>query len=83
MLAQSGWEAIEIALVDFPCAMPERALERYFTQLGPLGRVLGALDDGTRAQVIATVRAAFEPFIQGDEVRFTAACWSIGARAPA
>lgn len=83
ILKQSGWEEIEIAPVDVACAMPERALERYFTQLGPLGRVLGALDDDTRAQVIATVRPAFEPFVDGDEVRFTAACWSIAAHSPA
>ena len=83
ILEQSGWGAIEIAPVDFACAMPVSALERYFTQLGPLGRVLGSLDDGLRSRIIAEVRTAFEPFVHGDEVRFTAACWSIGARAPA
>jgi hypothetical protein len=62
--------------------MPERALERYFTQLGPLGRVLGASDEHIRAPIIAAVRAAFEPFVHGDEVCFTAACWRIVARSP-
>jgi hypothetical protein len=32
--------------------------------------------------VIDAVRAAFDPYVQGEEVRFTAACWRISAKAP-
>ena len=39
------------------------------------------IDDETRAEVIKTVRAAFDPYVHGPEVRFTAACWMVGARA--
>ena len=35
----------------------------------------------SRTQIIETVRAAFEPYVHGDEVRFMAACWMVGARA--
>ncbi|MFE3226994.1 hypothetical protein [Nocardia sp. NPDC059228] len=39
------------------------------------------MDETTRQRVIETVRAAFEPFVHGDEARFTAACWLLDARA--
>lgn len=53
----------------------------YFTKLGPLGMILPDLDEETRPRVVETVRAAFEPFVHGPEVRFTAACWLVDARA--
>jgi len=31
--------------------------------------------------VIATVRAAFDPYVFGAEVRFTAACWLVSTQA--
>ena len=34
-----------------------------------------------RARVVATVRPAFDPYVHGAEVRFKAACWTVGARA--
>lgn len=81
VLAAGGWDEIELDPIDVACTLPERELLRYVTRLGPLGLLLGAADDGTRAQVIEAVRTAFDPYVHGAEVRFTAACWSIGARA--
>ena len=75
ILEASGWVDIDIRSIDAVCTFPEKELVRYFTLLGPLGRVLHETDDSTRKQVIETVRAAFEPYVQGDKVRFTAACW--------
>lgn len=57
-----------------------RALTDYVSRLGPVGLALREVDDATRVRVVETVRAAFEPFVHGDEVRFDAACWMIGAR---
>jgi hypothetical protein len=51
----------------------------------PEGGGFGTLheaDDRTRTQVIETVRAAFDPYVHGAEVRFTAACWMVGASKP-
>jgi len=80
LLEDSGWTAIEIQPIDAECSLPEKELLPYLTRLGPVGMILPELDETTRAQVIETVRAAFEPFVHGDDVRFTAACWMIGAR---
>jgi SAM-dependent methyltransferase len=82
ILQASGWADIDIRPIDVPCVLPEQELTRYFTQLGPVGSILRSADEDTRARVINTVRAAFDPYVHGSEVRFTAACWSIGARAP-
>jgi SAM-dependent methyltransferase len=81
ILAESGWTKIDIRAIDFACTLPERDLSRYLTRLGPLGRVFEELDERAREQVIDTVRAAFDPYVHGPEVRFTAACWALGARA--
>jgi SAM-dependent methyltransferase len=80
ILEASGWAEIEIRPIDVACTLPEQDLVPYLTRLGPVGRALEDVDASTRAQVIGVVRAAFEPFVHGADVRFDAACWMIGAR---
>lgn len=77
ILEQSGWSGVEIRPLDIPCAMPEAELERYFTRLGPLGRVIDQVDAAIRERLVEVVRAAFQPYVHEGEVRFTAACWRI------
>lgn len=81
MLELSGWSDIDLQPVDVTCTLAEEQLVRYISRFGPLGRVLPGTDDGTRARIVATVRAAFDPYVQGAEVRFTAACWMVRAHA--
>lgn len=80
ILQGSGWQDIEIAPIDVMCTLPQAELEFYFTRLGPLARMLGGLVHEARASAVQAVRQGFEPFVQGEEVRFTAACWKIVAR---
>jgi SAM-dependent methyltransferase len=81
ILEQGGWTGIDFQPLDVACAFSEVELVRYVTKLGPLGRALQGADDATRARVIEAVRPAFDPYVHGAEVRFTAACWSVLARA--
>ncbi|MGW2718836.1 class I SAM-dependent methyltransferase [Streptomyces sp. NPDC001492] len=81
ILAESGWAEVGIRPIDVSCALPESELVHYLTRLGPVGLALGRVDEQTRAHVTDTVRAAFDPFVQGTEVRFTAACWLVDAHA--
>ena len=81
ILEKSGWSEIEIRSLDVECRLLERELNDYISRLGPLGRMLQQLDQSARARVVEAVRAAFDPFVHGTEVRFTAACWTIGALA--
>lgn len=82
ILEKSGWAEIDIRPLDVACVLPEHELNAYISRLGPLGRVLQQVDEQTRSRIIAAVRAAFAPYVHGAEVRFTAACWMIGARVP-
>jgi SAM-dependent methyltransferase len=82
ILKDSGWAAIEIAPVDVACRFARAELDTYLAVMGPVGRVLQQADAEMRARVMARVRPAFDGFIQGEEVRFTAACWMANARAP-
>lgn len=81
ILEESGWTAIDIRPIDVTCTLPAKDLVRYLTRLGPLGVFLHQTDERTRAEVIETVRASFDPYVHGAEVRFTAACWMVGAQA--
>ena len=81
ILAQGGWSGIDIRPIDVPCELPESDLLDYIGWLGSVGQRLLTADEITRARVIQTVRAAFAPFVHGDTVRYTAACWQIDARA--
>lgn len=80
ILEESGWTGIDIQPINVECTLPRQALNRYLSLLGPVGLVLREADEWTRVRVIETVRAAFKPYIHGDEVRYTAACWMAEAR---
>ncbi|MGX6570981.1 class I SAM-dependent methyltransferase [Cupriavidus necator] len=83
ILEEGGWGGIDVEPIDFACTLPEPALVDYLSRLGPVGLALREADASTRASVIETVRAAFEPYVHGATVRYTAACWMITARAAA
>jgi SAM-dependent methyltransferase len=83
ILRESGWTGIDVRPLDIACTLPENELVGYLTRLGPVGLVLQDVDEPTRAQVIEAVRAAFDPYVHGDEVRFTSACWMVTARGAA
>jgi SAM-dependent methyltransferase len=82
ILDRSGWVGIDIRPMDIACTFHEKELSTYMTRMGPLGRAIDQADARTREQIIRTVRAAFDPFVHGPEVRFNAACWLVSARAP-
>lgn len=80
LLEAGGWQEVEVQALDVPCVLPEPELVDYFTRLGPVGGFLQEADASTRTRVVETVRPAFDPYVQGAEVRFTAACWLITGR---
>jgi SAM-dependent methyltransferase len=79
ILSAAGWHDIEIQPYDVECVFPEKSLVPYLTKLGPVGMVLRDADEATRQRIVAAVRTAFDPWVRGNEVRFTAACWMLGA----
>jgi len=83
ILSDGGWEDIEVLPLDVVCPIDRADLATYVALLGPVGSALRApdLDGATRTQVLEAVMAAFAPFIEGDAVTFTAACWEVRARA--
>jgi SAM-dependent methyltransferase len=81
LLAASGWSEIDVRPIDVSCTLPRADLERYVTRIGPVGRAIQELDAEARAQLLKSVHAAFDPYVDGDEVRFGTACWIATARA--
>ena len=80
-LQDSGWAGIDIRPSTSSAPCPKRSWS--VTSPGSVlsARIIDEADERTRTRVIETVRAAFDPYVDGDEVRFTAACWMVGARA--
>lgn len=83
ILAHAGWDGVACAPVDVACGFPEAELDGYLARMGPVGRALETLDGGPREAVLARVRPAFDPYVSGGTVAFTAACWLVSARAGA
>ncbi|ASI68626.1 SAM-dependent methyltransferase [Diaphorobacter nitroreducens] len=81
ILEDSGWAGIDIQPIDVACTLPEKYLVSYLSRLGPVGRILHEADERIRGQVVKTVRAAFDSYVRGAEVRFTTACWVVSAHA--
>jgi SAM-dependent methyltransferase len=81
MLAAARWQDIDIRPVDTPCRFDAAELSTYLARLGPVGRILAGIERGRREDVLAAIRPAFDRYVSGGEVRFTAACWLIEARA--
>ncbi|WP_411851132.1 class I SAM-dependent methyltransferase [Stenotrophomonas sp. LGBM10] len=84
LLVASGWSDIRIEPLDVACQITRDDLTRYVALLGPVGQALRGpdVDAALRARVLAAMDVAFAPFIDGDTVTFTAACWALHARAP-
>lgn len=82
ILDASGWAPSAVTPIDVVCTMPETDLMPYVTQMGPVGRMLPGLDARLRGLVVTALRDAYEEFVDGTEVRYTAACWLVNALAP-
>lgn len=84
ILLASGWGDIEVVAVDGVCTISSAELRQYIALLGPVGALLRdpTMAPALRAQVLVVVENAFAPFVHGDRVRFTAACWELRAVAP-
>lgn len=81
ILERAGWRQVEMRPVDVDCEVPADALDHFLHRLGPLGQVLKDMDEPARSRLLGAVREAFDHYIHGDALRFTAACWQIEARA--
>jgi len=79
ILKSSGWSAITVESIDVACCFTEMELENYLAVMGPVGRALQQVDEGTRTCVMDAVRPAFDRFVRGADVHFTAACWMVSA----
>jgi SAM-dependent methyltransferase len=82
ILERNAWADIDLRPLDVVCSFAKSDLVGYLTRIGPIGRALRAADTQTRARITEAVLPAFDPYVEGDEVRFVAACWMIGARSP-
>ncbi len=79
LLESAGWKSVDVQKLDVTCALPSVDLTAYLMRMGPVGQALRDVDEAMRERVWSAVRPAFEPFMHGAEVRYTAACWMLNA----
>jgi SAM-dependent methyltransferase len=79
ILHGAGWHDVAVDAVDVECTFPASELTAYLGSMGPVGLALAEHDQATRTRVVEHVRPAFDRFVHGDHVRFTAACWLLSA----
>jgi SAM-dependent methyltransferase len=79
-LERAGWAGVDIAAIDVACRLPLGDLDLYLSRLGPVGLLLQRAEASQRSRVLAAVRSAFDAFVVGDEVRYSAGCWRVSAR---
>ncbi|AKM31125.1 SAM-dependent methyltransferase [Pandoraea faecigallinarum] len=83
IMASSGWTNVSLTPVHFECSFAQADLRDYASRLGPVGLALAGLAPAERERVVDRLVEAYAPFVANGEVRFTAACWHLSARAPA
>jgi SAM-dependent methyltransferase len=83
ILDASGWVDVDVRPLDVACTLSEADLRAYVARVGPVGMALQDADAETRARVLDAILPAFDPYVVGAEVRFTAACWLVGGQASA
>lgn len=81
ILSDAGWSRISLEPADEEIVMSADELDNYLVKMGPVGRIFDELDANTQVKLAVAIRAAFAPYREGDEVRFTASCWSVRAEA--
>ncbi|WNH52320.1 class I SAM-dependent methyltransferase [Stenotrophomonas oahuensis] len=84
ILESASWSEVAITPLDMSCEIARDDLRTYLSLLGPVGTALRneTLDAAEREHILDTLEAAFSPFIVGDRVQFTAACWVIKGANP-
>jgi SAM-dependent methyltransferase len=87
ILSGAGWTGIDLRPADVACAFPASELERYLSWIGAVGRLLQEADGPTQRRVLDALLAAYAAYVHragrpDAQVRFTAACWVVEARAP-
>ncbi len=84
ILEAAGWCEVAITPLDVTCEIARTDLRTYISLLGPVGTALRSetLDGAERERILDTLEAAFSPFMVGDRVQFTAACWVIEGTNP-
>ena len=81
ILADAGWEAIEIEPLDVDGALSVHDLAVYATRMGSVGQMLQGLEEPVRGAVVETVMRSFDPFTRDGVANFVMAGWRVTARA--
>lgn len=82
-LNEGGWSDIRFDALDLACAFPASKLSMFIEDFAPTGVDFAELSESQAKGVKQVIRAAYEPFVFGEQVRFSAPCWVISGRATA
>lgn len=81
ILKESGWVDVEIDPFDTTCSLPSENLRSFLNNVGPISRLLPSQEESRKQQIVDATIEQLEPYREGSEIRFDAACWLVRARA--
>ncbi|MBV6633799.1 MAG: class I SAM-dependent methyltransferase [Alphaproteobacteria bacterium] len=78
----AGWEDVRCEPHDLPGKLSADMLERYLAKFASMRQDLSDVDPAELASINADILAAYQKFVDGDDVPFTASVWLVRARKP-
>lgn len=82
LLEDAGFGEVSIEAKNLPMAFsiaPDKPLGLQFAEMGPVGRLLMTAPDDKKADIIASMTTALEPFVQNDKAVLDGAVWLVTA----
>lgn len=79
ILADAGWQDMDIQPIDVRCEMPVKELAIYARRMGGMEAILTGLEESQSLRLQAALDAGFARFVVDEVARFDAGCWIVRA----
>ncbi|MFT5692348.1 MAG: ubiquinone/menaquinone biosynthesis C-methylase UbiE [Oceanicoccus sp.] len=82
ILEQAGFKNVVVEAKNLPMRFPiveGKSLGQQFAEIGPVGRIVATADDDVKQQVMESMTAALQEFVNGSQVEMDGAVWLVTA----
>jgi len=81
VLTEAGWCDVKLEPVDVACSFPAADLKGYIGIASVFGAALEEKSEPEKAEILDKVHEAYQAHTENGDVKFTAACWKLTAKA--
>lgn len=79
ILADAGWQDVDIQPIGVPCELPANELSIYARRMGGMEAILAGLEEAKSLRLQVALDAGFARFVVDEVARFDAGCWIVRA----